>query len=273
MAANGSDTGSGALRIVQITDTHLYSDPEGQLLGLNTRHSLEQVIDLVLEAQQPDLVVASGDLTHDGSPQAYQHVQDGFRRIGAPVYCLPGNHDEAATLNACMNSDPFLSVRSERVSNWQMLFLDSTLAGSEGGHLKKTELDALDAALASSADLPTLIWLHHQPVPIGCRWLDRMAIDNSQAFFDITDRYTQVRAILWGHVHQLFEQQRNGVQLLATPSTCVQFLPGSENFAVDLIPPGYRWLELHPDGSFTTGVNRLQEIPGDIDPEGHNYQY
>ncbi len=271
MPANRSDTESETLRIVQITDTHLYSDPDGQLLGLNTRHSLEKVIDLVLDAQQPDLVVASGDLTHDGSPQAYRHVRDEFQRIGVPVYCLPGNHDEAATLNACMNNDTFLSVRSERVNNWRMLFLDSTVAGSEGGHLGKAELDALDAALASSPDLPALIWLHHQPVPVGSRWLDSMAVDNPQAFFDITDRYAQVRAILWGHVHQLFEQQRNGVQLLATPSTCAQFQPGSENFAVDLLPPGYRWLELYPDGSFTTGVDRLQEIPGEIDPGARDY--
>jgi Icc protein len=271
VTANGSDTEPKPLRIVQITDTHLYSDPDGQLLGLNTRYSLEQVIDLVLDKQQPDLVVTSGDLTHDGSPQAYGHVRDCFQRIGSPVYCLPGNHDEVATLNDCMNSDPFTSVRSKRVNNWQMLFLDSTVAGSEGGHLKKTELDALDTALASSPDLPTLIWLHHQPVPIGSRWLDSMAVDNPQAFFDITDQYAQVRAIVWGHVHQLFEQQRNGVQLLATPSTCVQFQPGSKDFAVDLVPPGYRWLELYPDGSFRTGVDRLQEIPGDIDPDGRGY--
>jgi len=271
VATNGPDTESKPLRIVQITDTHLYSDPDGRLLGLNTRHSLELVIDLVLNTQQPDLVVASGDLTHDGSQKAYQHVQDCFRRIGAPIYCLPGNHDEAATLNACMNNDPFLSVHSTRIRNWHMLFLDSTVAGSEDGHLGESELDALDAALDSSPDLPALIWLHHQPVPIGSRWLDSMAIDNPQAFFDITDRYTQVRAIVWGHVHQLFEQQRNGVQLLATPSTCIQFQPGSEEFAVELVPPGYRWLELYPDGSFRTGIDRLQEIPGEINPDARGY--
>ena len=241
------------------------------MLFRSTRHSLEMVIDLVLEAQQPDLVVASGDLTHDGSPQAYQHVRDCFRRIGAPVYCLPGNHDEATTLSACMNSGPFRSVHNARIGNWQMLFLDSTVTGSEGGHLGKTELDVLNTTLASSPDLPALIWLHHQPVPTGSRWMDSMAVDNPQAFFDITDRYTQVRAIVWGHVHQLFEQPRNGVQLLATPSTCIQFQPGSDNFSVELAPPGYRWLELNPDGSFTTGVDRLQEIPGEIDPDANGY--
>ncbi len=271
MVTNDSDMEPKPLRVVQITDTHLYSDPDGRLLGLNTRHSLEQVIDLVMKTRQPDLVVTSGDLTHDGSPQAYQHVQDCFRRIGVPVYCLPGNHDEVATFNTCMNSDPFLTVRSARIDNWQMLFLDSTVTGSENGHLAKTELDALDKILASSPDSPALIWLHHQPVPMGSRWLDSMAVDNPQDLFEVADRYTQVRAILWGHVHQQFEQNRNGVQLLAAPSTCVQFQPGSEEFAVDLIPPGYRWLELFPDQSFRTGVERLQKIPGEIDQDARGY--
>ncbi len=271
MATDRQAAESKPLRIAQITDTHLYSDPGGELLGLNTRRSLEQVIDLVMSARQPDLVVSSGDLTHDGSPQAYQQVRDCFRRIGVPVYSLPGNHDEVVTLNDCMNSNPFLCVRSARINSWQMLFLDSTVTGSDGGYLRKAELDALDTELASYPDLPTLIWLHHQPVPLGSRWLDSMAVDNPQAFFDITDRHSQVRAILWGHVHQSFEQQRNGVQLLAAPSTCIQFQPGSEEFAVHLVPPGYRWLELYPDGSLETGVERLQKIPGEINQDARGY--
>jgi len=32
-----------------------------------------------------------------------------------------------------------------------------------------------------------------------------------------------------------------------------------------MVPPGYRWLELYPDGTFKTGVERLQMIPGEID--------
>jgi len=272
VAENGLDSGPESVRIVQITDTHLYADPEGRLLGLNTRDSMDKVIDLVLDAPPPDLVVASGDLAHDGSSQAYRHVQDELQRIDAPVYCLPGNHDETAALQACMNNAPFHSVRCTGIGNWLMLFMDSTQPGSENGHLGKSELDALDAALAAAPQRHTMIWLHHQPVPVGSRWLDCMAVDNPQDFFAVTDRHPQVSAIVWGHVHQLFEQQRNGVPLLATPSTCVQFLPGSEDFAVDHVPPGYRWFELHTDGSFDTGVDRLQEIPGRIDLDARGYQ-
>ena len=84
-----------------------------------------------------------------------------------------------------------------------------------------------------------------------------MQLRNGPAFFDIIDRFSNVRAILWGHVHQEFDGVRNGVRLLATPSTCFQFLPASENFALDTRPPGYRALTLHADGRLDTDVHRL----------------
>jgi Icc protein len=47
---------------------------------------------------------------------------------------------------------------------------------------------------------------------------------------------------------------RNDVRFLSTPSTCAQFLPGNEFFALDDRPPGMRWLELYADGSIETEV-------------------
>jgi Icc protein len=63
-----------------------------------------------------------------------------------------------------------------------------------------------------------------------------------------------VRGIVWGHVHQALEGERAGVRLLATPSTCAQFAPGLDDFAIDSRPPAYRMLELLPDGSIVTEV-------------------
>ncbi len=262
---------SGPLRIAQITDTHLHATADANLLGLRTRHCLDAVIELVQQDVPPDLVVASGDLSHDGSAQSYQQVRECFERIGAPVYCLPGNHDEADVLHHSLNDGSFHHQRSHCAGGWQQIFLDSTMAGSEGGHLGQQELADLDRALGEQPDVPALIWLHHQPVNIGSRWLDTMAVDNPDAFFTIVDRHPQVRAITWGHVHQLFEQRRNDVLLLATPSTCIQFLPHSNEFEVDRIPPGYRWLELFSDGSLETGIRRVRRIPGEIDLQARGY--
>jgi Icc protein len=49
------------------------------------------------------------------------------------------------------------------------------------------------------------------------------------------------------------------VQFLSTPSTCAQFLPHSEFFALDERPPGLRWLDLHPDGRVATPVEWVRQ--------------
>lgn len=268
MAAGSNDT--AVLRIAQITDTHLYANPDGTLLGLNTRLCLQQVVQLAAR-RRPGLAVATGDLSHDGSPQAYRQLQACFGELRAPVYCLPGNHDEAAALRAALAGGPCHTTASLHTAGWQLVFVDSTVSGSDGGHIAAAELQQLDRLLAQAAGSPAVVWLHHQPVTIGSRWLDSMAVDNGAAFFQVIDRHRQVRAVVWGHVHQHFEQQRKHVALLASPSTCIQFLPGSESFAIDPVPPGYRWIDLYSDGSLATGVERLDTIPGRIDPGARGY--
>ena len=55
-------------------------------------------------------------------------------------------------------------------------------------------------------------------------------------------------------MHQAYEGLRKDVRLLATPSTCAQFVPHADEFAVDRRPPAYRTLELQSDGSLLTEV-------------------
>jgi Icc protein len=65
--------------------------------------------------------------------------------------------------------------------------------------------------------------------------------------------------MLAGHVHQDFDGWSHDVRVLATPSTCAQFTPATERCIMDMRPPGYRWLELRPDGSVHTKVEWLQD--------------
>lgn len=268
MTTQGTD--GCVLRIAQITDTHLYADPESCLLGLNTAQCLRQVVALASK-REPQLVVASGDLSHDATPQAYRQLRERLAAIAAPAYCLPGNHDEPDLLRQHLNEGHCHTTSGLHTHGWHLLFLDSTVAGSEGGHFSERELDTLSQSLERLPDTPTLIWLHHQPVAVGSPWLDTMAVDNPDDFFSVTDRHRQIRGILWGHVHQRFERERNGTRLLAAPSTCIQFLPGSQDFALEAVPPGYRWLDLYDDGHFETGIERLPAIPGAIDPAARGY--
>ncbi len=136
--------------------------------------------------------------------------------------------------------------------------LDSCVPGQAHGRISAAELARLDAALASAGERHVLVSLHHHPVRMASRWLDSVGLQNADEFFAITDRYPQLRAIIWGHVHQSYDSRRKGVRLLAVPSTCAQFLPHSDQFAVDPSPPGYRRLTLRGDGTIDTEVLRVE---------------
>jgi Icc protein len=250
------------LRVLQISDTHPCADPADHLLGLNTQRCFEGTLDLLQANHWPaDLLLVTGDLVHGGSSAGYNRLHEGLAALEIPVYCLPGNHDEPDLLRRSLNGNRVRTVPAARHGAWAFVFIDSTRPGSPSGHLSAGELERLEQSLALHAAHHCLVCLHHQPVPIGSAWLDSVAVANPAALFAVLERWPQVRGVLWGHVHQSFDAIRNGIRLLACPSTCAQFRPGTEQYTPDALTPGYRWLKLHPDGRIDTGVERMARYP------------
>ena len=64
---------------------------------------------------------------------------------------------------------------------------------------------------------------------------------------------------------------RFGIKLMSTPSSCIQFAPHSDDFLVDDIAPGYRWLELQADGEIETAVCRVEGVEFNVDLESKGY--
>ncbi len=266
------EVSDGTIRVVQLTDTHLKAAEGGTLLGLDTDYSLQAVIDLVkTERPDPDLLLGTGDLADSGAGDAYRRLVGYFDQITPQHFWLPGNHDLRDVMQSVAGAERMPG--EIRAGRWQILMLDSQLPGEVGGHLGGAELTRLEAALKAGAqvDLHTLICLHHQPVPVGCAWLDEQMVSDARAFFDLIGAYPGVQAVLWGHVHQELDQQCDGLRMLCSPSTCVQFLPDQTDFAVDLRPPGYRWLELDPDGTLRTGVSRAENRSFEVDQTTSGY--
>jgi Icc protein len=261
-----SENRAAPIRLLQITDCHLYASPERRLAGLQTQQTFDAVLELARkEFHTTDLVLATGDLVHDASAEGYRRLRERFESIGRPVYCLPGNHDIPEVMGRIMNRGNVTSPESVRHGNWIIILLDSTVAGREGGHLRADQLERLERNLEAHAECHAMITLHHHPAPIGSAWMDRMALDNPTDFFRIVDRYPRIRAIVCGHIHQEFDSYYRHVRLLGAPSTCVQFTPRLDQFSLDVAPPGLRWLELGADGSVDTGIHRLTTVPEELD--------
>lgn len=252
--------------LLQLTDTHLFADPDGALCGQNTRISLEAVVRDVRDGDvRPDAVLVTGDLSQDGTVRSYENLAALLAPLDCPAFCLPGNHDDPAVMERAYAGGSVQIGRLERFGAWSAVLLNSAVPGSTGGRLSKDELRFLDRSLAERRPDPCLVALHHQPVPVGSRWLDAMMVDNGDDLFETLAAHDHVKAIAWGHVHQAFDGDRNGIKLIATPSTSVQFAPGRADFQFDRVAPGYRWIALGGDGSLTTRVVRLRRFQATVD--------
>ena len=248
------------MKILQITDPHLYGNAAGKLRGVETDSSLRSVLDDAFD-RVPDYaaVLVTGDLVQD-DPSGYLRFRSIFGDSPKPVLCIPGNHDEPEVMRATLAHAPFQICGTYAAAGWQLIMLDSYDPGHVGGRLSAEELERLDATLAKSS-AHAMVCLHHHPIDMDSLWLDSIGLANADDFWRIIDAHRHVRAIAWGHVHQMYDGARGKVRLYATPSTGAQFLPKSDRFAVDSRPPAYRRFDLHPDGSIETEVRWVQPLP------------
>jgi len=270
--SNDRNLPPGSLNVLQLSDPHLFADPEGRLLGMRTLISLQHVIAHVNEnLPSIDLALVTGDLVHDASLAGYTLLKKQLSNLNTSTYCLPGNHDNSKILNTSISGNPIDSPFSIQKNGWSIILLDSNLPDSTGGHLDSIQLGKLQDSLSKYPNHHTLICLHHHAVPVKSRWLDTIMLNNADDFFAITDRHPQIKGITCGHVHQSFETKRNNVLLMGAPSTCFQFTPKSTDFEIDNKSPGYRQLTLLPDGSIITHILHLNNFTYSIDRSSSGY--
>lgn len=248
------------LELVQLTDTHLFADPQGDLLGLPTLETLQEVVSLIRQ-QVPriDALLATGDLSQDGSEASYRHFLHAIQRLDAAHCCwCPGNHDDLSTMAALAQSEQL--CRELRLGRWRILMLNSAHPGVVYGVLAQEQLVWLEQRLAEAPEDYYVVCLHHPPVPICSQWMDLIGLHNGEVLCQILEGYPQVRALLFGHVHQDVDLWRHSLRLLAAPSTCVQFQSQSPHFQLASLAPGYRHLRLYDDGRLETHIVRLDHF-------------
>ena len=258
-------------RIVQISDTHLFAEVEKVLLGVQTQQSFDAVVNLLKTDSLPDLIILSGDLAQDGSKNAYLRIAKQLKEFPVPIYYVAGNHDDPQNLNAVYPLDNITHHRHIVLKNWHIILLNSHKEGAVEGFLDPTQLSFLEHCLQMYPEHHAIIVCHHQPVPVGCEWLDRLGLTNAAELWTVLSHFPHVHTILFGHVHQEHAGKKNGVHYYSAPSTCIQFKTNSAKFALDNLPPGFRWLDLFSDGTLKTGIHRVSEYVGKFDVNAKGY--
>ncbi len=246
------------LTIAQITDTHLFADPNSKMLEVNTNLTFTQVVSLLKTiSPKPDMILLTGDLTQDETIASYEFLSDLITPVQIPTYFIPGNHDIPELMDQVFDHFPFSSDKSFIRENWHIILLSSYTYRSVHGKLSPESLTWLEQQLYNHSDRPTLIAIHHHPLPINSQWMDQINLQNPETLINIIDRHPQVKLLLCGHIHQEWKYEREKVNYLGCPSTCVQFQPHSPIMIIDQQKPGLRLLQLYSDGKFTTQIQRV----------------
>jgi Icc protein len=260
------------LRLLQLTDLHLFGDPGGCLLGQNTRDTFEAVLALAMQGHwPPDALVLTGDLVHDEHVDGYLFLQRRIQQLNVPFFCIPGNHDSIELMARYLDPRAAARLQVHALAGWDLLLIDSTIPARDDGRVEPGTLLALHDVLAADTTRPALVFLHHHPLPVQSRWIDTMLAENGDSLLDLVARHPRVRGVLWGHIHQDYRGRIGETELLATPSTSVQFLPHCDSFALDPLCPGYRWLTLYPDGGLETGIERIRSYPAPLPARTEGY--
>lgn len=249
--------------LVQLSDHHVGANWGGIDPVARLRAAVAAVREL---PDPPDAVLLSGDLTDNAEAAEYEAVREALAPLRAPLFPLPGNHDEREPLREAFGLDGEGGDRfdySAELGPLRLVVLDSTVPGRIEGALEAPALAWLDAELAAAPRLPTVLALHHPPLATGIPAWDGINLTAAEraALGKVVARHPQLLAIVAGHLHAGAASALGGVPVLAVPST---YLPIAPRFGVDEVPtsgpgPGGYALHVFRDGELASHVRWVGE--------------
>lgn len=256
--------------VLHLTDLHLMCDAAAVLKGVPTRQSWIEVLQYVTQGVASgrwdfDSVVITGDLAHDEQLATYEILRESLGDWVSRCRFLPGNHDDRAFIRRVfpesVPAEGTYVTFSFSLAGWRLVGLDSHLPGEVAGQVGREQIEWMREELERNSAQPTIVFVHHPPFSVHSSWLDDLGMRDSAPVLELIASFPQVRAVCAGHVHQQFTGRHNGLELLTTPSTAVQFRPCAEKLVCDPIAPGFRILSLeNGNDRYETSVVRLPQL-------------
>lgn len=191
------------MRIIQISDSHLAHDSPERLQNLNDCVS-------AVNSEAPDLVIHTGDITHNGLETEYLAAHKNLQKLNAPCFVMNGNKDSRNLIVKTFSDHGYLpgaegflqySIEDYPV---RLLILDTVRESTSKGELCEERLDHLTSMLEKDTRRPALIFMHHSPyvveeIPDPYQFHNWDQVD---AFAKIVSGFGNVEAIHCGHVHR-----------------------------------------------------------------------
>jgi len=248
--------------VVQLTDPHI-----GAQWSTRAASTLGAVVAAVGEllGRAPDAVIVTGDVASTPTDGEYAEARAILDGLGAPLYPVPGNHDDGAGLLRHFATPSGTTSYAAGLGPVRLVALDTTRPDDAGGRLDPARLEWLEATLAEDASTPTLLAMHHPPLVTGIPTMDAIGIADGErrALADILARHPQVQVIACGHVHRAIVGRLDAATVLVLPSTDMQlaldFTPGELRFVPD--PPCFA-IHILLDGRIVSHIQPVPDAPG-----------
>ena len=189
--------------IAQLSDVHV----GGPHVGSGERFS-QAIAEINAMQRQPDLVLLTGDHTHNSSAEGWDEFSLRLSALNAPWEAISGNHDREIAVTA--------GHRAIDAGPLRLVLVDSS-----NDEFSVDDVVWLEAELASRPDTDTVIAIHHPPFETGIWWMDCVGLKGAELFEEVVRRHPQVVKVLSGHVHRTIQTNWAGCSLWVSPSTSV----------------------------------------------------
>ena len=215
------------IKIGPISGFTFIGDPGCSGLGVE----IMSIFNTALYESTGDFVLVGGDIVPNGTNRFYESITAMVdQSINKPIYMLAGNHDT-------LSYETFFGRKNYFLYNDDLLMV---ILDNSDRVFPEEALAVLRRALKYERD--NILLAFHIP-PVNQVTKDSVDAEEWQKVLEIINPYKQkIKYILCGHVHSYFEDDVNGIKLIAT---------GGGGARMDEIPgiktPYYHFVEFYFD--------------------------
>mgnify|MGYP001293434814 CR=1 FL=1 len=216
---------SGRFLLAQISDMHIRARSSAD--GFDPLARLGEAL-TAIRSFGADAIIATGDLVDDERPEEYALLAGALREASAPVFLVPGNHDDRDLIRSAFPDHAYLpraGLLSYVIEDFplRLVAIDQMAVGQTGGIFTAGHADWLEAVLSAAPKTPTVVALHHPPIATYDQLLDRIGLAHAERLAAVLARHPQVKRVVCGHHHRAVLGQIAHAPLFVCPSTAWTF--------------------------------------------------
>ena len=215
------------MKIAHISDTHIcLPEPENSHRLDDLKIAIDE-INLIDPA--PQMVIHSGDITHNGLAAEYKAAHELLSQLKMPLYVIPGNKDRRIEMRRVFANHMRLGEAqlffqyAIDFTSLRLIFLDTLDEGQRLGTLCETRFGELTRMLDEDRQKPTIIFMHHPTFDI-VEAPQPFQFDSRQSvkkFDNILRQYPQISRIYSGHSHRYARHKIGDIELKAISAIAI----------------------------------------------------